>query len=203
MRRLNKYRRWYRRPHTTAERRANSVTHVGPETDAEDTFCRAKRNFHNLPSAYDDIPNAKAELKKSWKVKRKKQYRVKDLRNGWKPAKIKEYTYTTSDWRERYNLASWLNEQDIPHRVFEKRRKVERQEVVTKEWGRIPGSQRPLYFFSNHRKCWIQSGFKYRYGWYDVEPHVEKRVWYVTDRYTVKWWFHSEIDLKKILAKGA
>jgi hypothetical protein len=60
---------FHRRPRTTRERR-DSLYAEG--------YCRAKRNFHNLPEAWDDITRTK---QRSWKEHRKHQYKVRKSEN--------------------------------------------------------------------------------------------------------------------------
>jgi len=56
---------YFRHPRTTQERRAS-----------QGSFCRARRNLHNLISAWDDISR---HLNKCWKSFRKTQYKTKNI----------------------------------------------------------------------------------------------------------------------------
>lgn len=74
--------RYYRHPKTTQERRANQ--------ERNDPLVRRKRAARNLPTVYDDYP---IHREKSWKKKRKTQYRPKDCVYDWH-----EFHYERS-WR--------------------------------------------------------------------------------------------------------
>ena len=61
----------FREVRTTQERRANQ---------GNSKLWRSKRNFKNMPEAYDDLPISRCDMK-SWKdrTKRRKQYKTKDI----------------------------------------------------------------------------------------------------------------------------
>ena len=69
---------WMRYPRTTQERRVNGKSNI-LEIDEYHIKIRAKRNFRNLPNSYDDLW---IYYEKSWKKKRRTQYKVKELL-GW------------------------------------------------------------------------------------------------------------------------
>ena len=93
----------YRHPKTTQERRASQ--------ERNDPLIRRKRAARNLPTVYDDIP---IHREKSWKKKRKTQYRANDCDYNWH-----EFHYDRSwkNWRINpearmiaYNMQDRLDE---------------------------------------------------------------------------------------------
>lgn len=63
---------YYRYPRTTQEKRANQ--------GKQDPLVRPSRRSNGLPTSYDDLQKCH---QKSWKVRRKKQYREDKTGFGW------------------------------------------------------------------------------------------------------------------------
>jgi hypothetical protein len=108
---LKKNYKFYRKPHTTQERRENG---------RKNKWGRAKRNKENLVTAYDDkYPTNQ----KSWKVRRHKQYREnRGRQNSIFLPKDKNFF-----WGNMYRLENWFDEHDIPFRI---ERVFEKQQVI-------------------------------------------------------------------------
>ena len=90
--------RWYRRPRSIGEARANC--------DCE--YARAKRRPVNLPDSWDDRP-IRVNRDKSWKHKRKTQYR------GNKRGERHELVTDNSIFE--YDFKEYCEQHDIPHKV--------------------------------------------------------------------------------------
>lgn len=89
---MKHWRKWYRNPRTTNERR-----------NSQNKYVRAKRNHKNIPNAWDDIPICH---QKTWKKKRKKQYR------GPKRGKKHSIKVRLSNMRR---LVDYFEEYNIPY----------------------------------------------------------------------------------------
>jgi hypothetical protein len=98
---MRKYRyHYYRAPRTTAERRSN-----------QNGWCRAKRNPNSLPTTYDDLP---IRHNKSWKSKRKKQYRSGRREH--------EHSITIYSHVDEWKLKCYFEDHDIPYSIKGKKR---------------------------------------------------------------------------------
>lgn len=180
------YNSGYRHPRTTQERREN-----GSRKDHElKQWRRAKRSACNIPNSYDDIPNDKYKSHKTWKNKRKNQYRV-----GQRPEPTTLYienvsgvSWEYSAWRKVWNLTEYLREQDIPHRIEEDKTIERTTQVVTTE--RVY-SHCEVFFPDGSRRDWPL------HVWIDVtiKPVIVKRKWKVTHGYKVTIWTNKNLDL--------
>jgi len=106
MRDKTKYQRYYRRPRTRQEKRANCKYN--------DKWCRDKRKSANLPDLWNEWPCC---CQQTWKVKRKKQYRV-----GGRGKKNTLFLprYDLSGWRlwvNTWQLEDYFRNHDIPYRL--------------------------------------------------------------------------------------
>lgn len=87
--------RSYRRIRTTAERRASQKVKY-PDAEDNQLYYRNARNYKNLPNSWDDIPISKRQ--KSWKAKRKTQYR----------SKPREYHFQEFEWLKPRYWYGWF-----------------------------------------------------------------------------------------------
>jgi hypothetical protein len=175
MKNKTKHQKFYRCPRTTQERRIN-----GKRSE----YGRAKRNQSNLVNAYYDKPTC---VQKTWKVKRKHQYRV--------DGRGKKYQITInpkgllSDWL----LKQWFDEHDIPCRLIpiykllrskphkQRIKYVERyiEKYITHYDGTVEHYQHPVH------------GYKY------IQPR--EYVYRHLIGYQLTWWCHKDIDIDNLL----
>lgn len=101
------FKKYYRSIRTTQERRAN-----GTRKDHEAAqWRRAKRSAANIPNSYDDFT---ITHQKSWKKKRKTQYRC----GGRGEHHQIEVIYGKYQWHVKlHNLVGYFEDVDIPYRI--------------------------------------------------------------------------------------
>lgn len=87
---------WMRRPHTTAEMRAN-----------QNEWSRPRRR--HLPNTYDDIS---IHEQKSWKENRRYKHRGRG----------KKHSIVLEDYNDKHTLEWYLKDHNIPYRIDEIRR---------------------------------------------------------------------------------
>ena len=174
----SKVTKWYRKPRTTAEMRAN-----------QGEYARAKRRPRNLPSSYDDQPYRNTN---SWKDKRKTQYRV-----GGRGAKH-ELFFTELSWREQYDLEEFLKDQDIPHCIETVRESYMRRYVQTTQ--RVKSAYVPYFGYSWPPKDRHQSGWHWTYRWEDLDESIVTyhKASKITG-YVIRWWHDRDIGIDRIL----
>lgn len=156
---------WARNPRTQQERRINCY-------DRE--YVRGKRLPNSLPNSYDDI---RVRPRKTWKDKRKTQYRVDD-RGGEHSLVLDSCIYT---WR----LEEYLRDMDIPYRLEENY------------------DHKMVRWF--HYKKTVKPGHLREYPW-DIHKWEKvytdeyRRVCYLAG-YTLTWWSDKNIGIDFILRK--
>lgn len=136
----------YRSPRTTQERK---------QYEPHKKYVRAKRSKRMLPNSYDDIQTAKKE--KSWKVRRKTQYRC-----GKRPKPQKIWL----DWKVcEFTVKQYLEQMDIPYKFKEVYEEIE----YVRYDGKIVTSTHLkgyfLIYWSKHKLILPQECFRYRM-WY-------------------------------------
>jgi hypothetical protein len=89
----------YRAPKTTQEKRVY---------DEHKEYVRGKRSKRMLPGTWDDIRTSSWDLRKSWKIKRKKQYRVGN--------RGQEHKVRIESHRREWEIEEYLEIHDIPFR---------------------------------------------------------------------------------------
>ena len=161
--------RWHRRPHTTAERRAN-----------QDGWCRGKRKPHMLPNTYDDL---NATCTNSWKDHRKTQYhiggrgehhqvRVETEKTWWRNSKISK-------------LEDYCKKHNIPNRTNEYRK------FNWKPCGRWMSTGKKIEKKIGH---YIYIDWEYKFI-----PNGQFYRSYYVDYYVFHWWSNKDIGIKYIL----
>lgn len=117
------YKRYYRHPRTTQERRTN-----GSRKDRDlAVWRRAKRSASNIPDAWDDFA---IFYQKSWKKHRKTQYRS-EIR-GRKHEVCLGPELIDGEWLNRqrmFSLERYFQDHDIPYKITENRELIQMIEV--------------------------------------------------------------------------
>jgi hypothetical protein len=194
-----KHAKYYRRPRTTQERRANTK---------RSKWARGRRRMGNLINTYDD---PQVCIQKTWKVKRRHQHREN--------ARGKKHTLFLANeggsscrwlfWIKMWDLEEYLKNHDIPCHV----RKIEQIEVRVQthhERYVITGWEpytkvcavRPKK--NGARKTETQyvteTGWRTVYGWRKVKLK-EPREWRTSTLigYEVTWWSDKDIGMDYIL----
>jgi hypothetical protein len=177
MRKKKKY-HWLRGMRHANERRA---AYVHPE------LVRGKRKPCNLPNPYDDKPHCH---QKSWKVKRKKQYRGR--------ADKIEFNIRLDSGVYEWDLAEYFDEHDIPFRM-----KPVREDRGYYRPTRIWKKSRyvPVYTYTwdnnSDRAEGHQIGWEWEGKWVDGPMK-----WYplsVIVAYDLTYWHHKEVGIDYIL----
>lgn len=167
----SKHKKYYRHPKTTQERRANQ----------DGRWYRGKRGHKVLVNAWDDEPTVTRT--KSWKDKRKTQYR--DGPRG------QMHSVSTTRFYDELSFRHYCTDFDIPHRV----------EIITER----------VYFTSHWvQSLWNENeGFWRRKGWFafiGIDPtdykitnktkefHYNKIV-----GYELVWWYDKDICIERVL----
>lgn len=161
--------RWYRHPKTTAERRAN-----------QDGWSRARRNQKNLVDYYDDIP---ISTSKSWKDKRKTQYRPEGRGK-------RHEIYVDSCYYE-WEIAEYLRNHDIPHHI----------ETICKRHVRYRW-QYTKSVFVGYKEIILRDKTYWWPKWETVDlekPICRKAYWSETLGYKITWWSNKDIGIDYIL----
>lgn len=170
---------YYRHPRTTQEAKAN-----------QEGWERAKRRPRNLPSNYDDMYPTH---EKTWKNKRKTQYRP--------GGRGKKHSIEVDlDWTYEWDLSCYFIEHDIPYRIESV---CESRTKKFKKWKRVSKGTYPVY----RRQFWRQDG---KLMWVDkISYWTEKYEWVhdgwewkpVVDivAYRVTWWSDKDIGIDYIL----
>lgn len=186
----SKHTRWYCRPRSTAERRANS----DPEIQK---YVRGKRMPINLPNTWDDKPTTTT---KCWKDKRKTQYRP----NG----RGKQHEIILKDerrWGPLWRVEEYFRENDIPYRVENIKRNVRFKRVIrTKS---VLDYSIPYY---THRYEYIDGVLHrirgHQIGYREIFKKIplDKPIirWYnrsELEGYRIIWWSDKDIDIEKII----
>lgn len=106
--RSGRCRRYWRHPRTAQERRA---------TPTGFKWSRAGRNQKNLPTERDDII---VRLEKSWKRKRKTQYRESPRGQRHEVyISVDPYRWGRRHYQDLYKITEYLQDHDIPYRQEE------------------------------------------------------------------------------------
>jgi hypothetical protein len=176
----SKHKHWCRRPHTTAEMRANQ--------DRE--YVRGKRLPSQLPSWYDDITTTQT---RNWKDHRKTQYRT------GKRGQKHELIFDNLSRRQQWVLEEYFKAHDIPHNVEDIKRKERRKYVIHTE--SVKDYQIPVFTFA-----WLSKGHQIGYRWIYKDVPLDKPIirWYnysVTIGTRVVWWSDKDIGIDFILRR--
>ena len=198
MRNKTKNQKFYRRPRTTQERRVNGK---------RSKWCRGKRRAGHLPDTYDD---PQACIQKTWKVKRRHQYRECGRGQQHKiflPSKGgPRYRFWVNIWE----LEEYLNNHEIPFRV-EKVEKVDVREDTHQRVYKCTGWE--PYTVTYNNRPWPRMGNKkvktivctetrwrgiYSWVWVKLaQPRVGR--WYTLVGYNITWWSDKDIGIDRIL----
>ena len=184
------YKPYWRHPRTTQERRA---------TGKRNKWGRAKRNFVNLPTVRDDIS---VHYEKSWKSKRKTQYRPKG--RGTRYSMYIEYERRLS-WRGEDNLSrleKYFERYDIPYNIVEDREVHYEWKVRTGQWMCVLVYVLVLDPENNNRAKLDENGERiYRYRYEHQWVQYKKPIFY-TQKYRgtlkghiITYWTHKNIVL--------
>lgn len=175
---------YYRRIRTTQERRAGQNS----------KYVRAKRNFANLPNAYDDV---RSTHQKTWKIKRLKQYRDK-------PRGRRHEYIIDNCWRSEWQFRDYCEEHDIPHTVepikeeYTYKRNVTNKVVLytrtvyATKYVKIDGKTRIVTDYSH------PIGKRDFYGWIPT-GEVEYIKATKTIGYRLIWWYNKDIGIERIV----
>lgn len=165
---MKKYYGYFRAPKTTNEKRQRQNCE----------YSRAKRRPNNLPDTWDDLP-VRARDQKSWKHKRKTQYR------GPKRGEKHSITLDNASYRILWNLEEYFEDHDIPFDIEQNRE----SKMV------------PDFDYVKH-----STGKKNMFGWeicyHERVPNGKLRKYTYTVSHTVTWWSNKDIGLDYILKKG-
>lgn len=183
------FKKWYRSPRTTQERRAN-----GRRTD-NIPFVRAKRNAANLINAWDDRPHC---VQKTWKEKRLTKYRV------GKRGQKHELFFPSNEygcWALTWTLEEYFEDHDIPFNIETIREVCHRQREI-KRWVvkyRVPdyGWWYPHLQLRPGRKP-VQRGWKDVGEWVGTGKY-EPYSFSIITGYNVVWWSDKDIGIEHIL----
>ncbi len=162
----------------TSEKRANQ--------DCE--YVRAKRKPSSLPDPWDDYNTV---VTKSWKDKRKTQYR------GEKRGPKQSIHLNDKAWRILWDLEEYFKKHDIPYRVEKKRKKVIYTVTITtkrEKWRQVPLYTHPF------RGTVHQIGFRWEYREIPLETPIVKRYKsYESLGYEIVWWSNKDIGIDYIV----
>lgn len=179
--------RYYRSPKTLNEAKASQ--------DCE--YVRAKRRPHNLPNGWDDQPHC---TQKSWKVKRRKQYREKPR------GKKHEMFFEDLKWRVRWELQEYFDEHNIPYHIEDHRETYDYTYEVSEN---VKDYQVPWYTEKYRRDedgkyvryAVRQSGYRWIYK--TVKTGKFKTVKRSVDAgTTLRWWSDKDIGVEYIMARA-
>ena len=132
---------WLRHPRTTQERRASL-----------DGYCRPRRNIHNLPSAWEDIPRGDL-YDRCWKRFRKTQYKA--INKFSKPKKDSSKYALSMSKREHFFL---------DHKWCSYGWKRCKYCIKNKIW-----EAHDQYHERQHRRYLAESGWRMRLMWKNLE----------------------------------
>ncbi len=171
---------YFRHPRTTQERRENHK---------HNKWCRRRRNKANLTNAYDDI---KENIQKSWKVKRRHQYREQGRGRQHELFLPANNIPNWAFWLSMYDVKQYFNNHDIPFRV--KRRCEVTYKITRYRWNSR---------FSGYKTHYDEDGNSYDYPVFkDVCIKLEKpiiRKYSTLLGYEVTWWSNKDIGIEHIL----
>ena len=194
-----KYAKYYRRPRTTQERRAN------PQRGK---WARGRRRMGNLIDTYDD---PQVCIQKTWKVKRRSQHRETVRGKKHTIFLAHDGARTWLFWIRIWDLEEHMNNHDIPCHV----RKVEKIEVRVQthterycitgwEPYTIVRTVRPKKNGARKTKTEyvIETHWRNVYGWRKVKLE-EPRKWrtHTLLGYEVTWWSDKDIGMEYILKR--
>lgn len=161
---------YFRRPKTTAERKAND----DPEIK---NYVRGKRLPKTLPDTWDD---QKLTYSKSWKDRRKTQYRPQ------KRGKKHTIEVGVGFWRHGlWELEDYFLEHDIPYQIKDKKRS--RIETRTKKLMPV----RTKAYWEIYHCGWTP------YEWVECAPYHVTIIEHLG--YYISWWSDKDIGIDYIL----
>jgi hypothetical protein len=200
MRNKTKNQRFYRRPRTTQERRANGK---------RSKWGRARRNQANLVDWHDDRC---ACVQKTWKVKRRHQYR--DRARGQQHTIFLPHCGGASwrFWVNTWELAEWFDNHDIPYRL-EKVEKIEKRiethQRVYKRTGWRPYTTVQAVRPRNNGAKKTQTQYVTRTSWEGVYNWVRVKLakpriarWSTLVGYNLTWWSDKDIGIDHIIEQS-
>jgi len=179
----------YRHPKTTAERKANS--------DVEyKRYVRGKRHASQLPDTYDDIPVA--SLGKSWKEKRKQQYRDDGRVNKH------SIDFDLGDEERMWQLYDYCYKRDIPFRLDDHK---ESCEYTYELYKKIPYEYAQPYHvmvWDEKKKAQVRVDLERWVSRWKSVPTGEYRTATRTETvsYTFTWWHKKDIGADIIMSKA-
>jgi hypothetical protein len=183
----------FRCPRTNNEKRANQDEYE--ERTKIAPLCRAKRHPRNLADAWDDKYH---EVQRSWKVRRKKQYR------GEKRGA--EHHIFLEGWRRLWYVEEYFKDHDIPYKI----EKVTEQYTYTAPiHSKIVKRRVPEYFYKH---VWgknengdrrIVKEVQHQIGWKEEYDFVligyQTKVGVRLVGYNLVWWSNKDIGIDFVL----
>ena len=174
---------YYRHPRTRAEARAN-----------QEGWERPCRRLRNLPDAYDDLYPTH---EKTWKNKRKTQYRP--------GGRGKERSIIVdADFTYEWDLSEYFKEHDIPYRIEYVNEPYSYKRKTTK---RVRDEfKTPYYitrFYRQDGKMYMDRHivrWEWKYHW-EYDGGFEWIHTYRTVAYKVIWWYDKDVGIDYILAQ--
>ena len=168
---------YYRRVRTTQERR---FSYDGEHKN----YVRGKRRGCNIPSSYDDIASC---VQKTWKVKRKRQYR--EGRRG------KKNEVVVGKWSTSWNFQEYCEEHNIPFAVEEVREYYTYQRPEIK---RVKDLYVPAYSYCWPKERQYQVGFVWTYKRVETGHMITYKSWRIRE-YKLIWWSDKDIGIEYII----
>ena len=169
--------RWMRHPRTTAEKRANQDTE----------YVRGRRLPKQLVDTYDDINIC---TQKSWKKKRKKQYRVNG--RGHKHAII---LHSNRLGAELWKLEEYFQGHDIPYCVDTLYKTERTLHYYYRDYRQVKSVPMLL-----GKTIYWKPIYKYV-----IVPYDEPKTYKISTviGYKITWWSHKDIGVEYILGNIA
>jgi hypothetical protein len=178
----------FRCPRTNNEKRANQDEYE--ERTKIAPLCRAKRHPRNLADAWDDKHH---EVQRSWKVKRKQQYRYE--RRG------AEHRVFLEGWRGIWHIEEYFRDNDIPYKI----EKVTEQYTYTAPIHSKKVKRKVPDYVYRERLVdgkWV-SEIHHQIGWKEEYDFViigyQRKVGVTLTGYNLIWWSNKDIGIDFIL----
>jgi hypothetical protein len=178
----------FRHPHTNNEKRANQDEYDNKTKVI--SLCRAKRRPRNLADAWDDKHH---EVQKSWKVRRKRQYR------GEKRGA--EHQVFLEGWRNLWSMEEYFRQHDIPYKM---ERVMEKYTYTVPIYSKIVKRRVPNYVCRERLMDgkWI-SEICHQIGWREEYDFVligyQTKIGARLTGHNLVWWSDKDIGIEFIL----